>query len=236
MKALLPILVLFFLVGCTSELSEITHDQTEQREGVTYEINSLNPFTGILVNYGFDGKVSSRDNYNNGRLDGLSELYYDNGQLIFRINFKEGREDGLAEFYFENGQLQKKGSYVQGKEDGLWESFYHTGAPASRILYKDNKVVLPSKYFDANGKKIVNGVIEIYDSKYSKSSTMKGPLKDKLTIKEGRRILYESFYSNGNLSLKGGFKNGNRDGIWKIYDGEGLIMWTELWQEGQQKK
>ena len=230
----LSVLLLLVLGGCTSELNETTSDQTEYRDGVTYEINSAKTFTGILVEYDFEGKLISKDKYKNGRLDGLAELYHDNSQLNSRLNFKEGREDGLAEFYFENGQLERKGSYIKGKQDGLWELFYHTGALASKILYKNSKVVLPSIYIDVNGRKIVNGVIEIYRSQYSKSSTMKGPLQERLTILEGQRILLESFYWDGDLHLKGGFKNGNQDGIWKIYGGEGKLLKTVIWEEGQE--
>ena len=63
---------------------------------------------------------------------------------------------------------------------------------------------------------------------------MKGPLQERLTILEGQRILSEFFYWDGNLNLKGGFKNGNKDGIWKIYGGEGKLLKTVIWEEGQE--
>ena len=40
------------------------------------------------------------------------------------------------------------------------------------------------------------------------------PMTEKETIKDG---LHESFYKNGQLKFRGNFKNGKRDGLWKIF-------------------
>ena len=235
-KITITLLALLTLGGCTGELSETTWDQIEYRDGVAYEINSANPFTGILVEYNLDGNLSLREHYKDGRKDGAAELYHDNGQLSLSVNFKEGKEEGLYEHYFENGQLDTKGNYINGLEDGTWESFYHTGGLAYAIQYKNGKVILPSVYFDKNSRKIIDGVIERFDIQYSNPSAKEESLMERLIIKEGRRIQYENFYFNGSLHTEGNFKNGNKDGVWKIYDGKGKVYFTEIWEEGIKNK
>ena len=50
MKRLVTIALL--LASCSPpEVTEVTSDQIVQREGLTYQVNSVEPFTGIAVNY-----------------------------------------------------------------------------------------------------------------------------------------------------------------------------------------
>ncbi|SVE32657.1 uncharacterized protein METZ01_LOCUS485511, partial [marine metagenome] len=50
MKQLLTILCLVLLVSC-SPPPEVPSDKLVERQGITYEINSTTPFTGIEVSY-----------------------------------------------------------------------------------------------------------------------------------------------------------------------------------------
>ena len=50
---------------------EVPREQIVMRNGLAYEVNSQTPFTGIAVDY------------------------YENGQLEYKENFKDGRRDGL---------------------------------------------------------------------------------------------------------------------------------------------
>ena len=80
---------------------EVPPDRLVQRRGITYEINSQTPFTGSSVSY------------------------YENGQLEVRENYKDGKVEGLYEGYYENGQLEERGNLKDGKEEGLFASFFH---------------------------------------------------------------------------------------------------------------
>ena len=115
MKKLLTILCLVLLVSCSNEVPE---EELVERQGITYETNSTTPFTGSSVSYHENGQLKSRENYKDGKEDGLYERFYGNGQLDLRENYKNGKKDGLYESYYENGKLYSRGIYKDGKEDG----------------------------------------------------------------------------------------------------------------------
>ena len=79
MKQLLTILCLFLLVSCSNE---VPSHRLIENGGVTYEIGSNDPFTGVSIGY-------------------------KNGVLTERVNFKKGKQEGPRKIFFENGQLKE---------------------------------------------------------------------------------------------------------------------------------
>ena len=68
--------------------------------------------------------------------DGLVETFYENGQLEERENWKNGKEDGLWETFHSksdnnpfvlHGPIRTKGDYKDGKRDGRWEVSNYNG-------------------------------------------------------------------------------------------------------------
>ena len=103
MKKLLPVLFVLIITSCSKE---IPFDQLVERDGIFYEVNSQTPFSGTSVNYYRNGQLGMRENYKDGKRDGLFESYFDNGQLNYGKNYKDGQRDGLTEWYYQNGELQ----------------------------------------------------------------------------------------------------------------------------------
>ena len=58
-----------------------------ERGGLTYEINSETPFTGVSL------------------------TKYDNGQIKLKIEFKDGEINGISTEFLKNGQKQKESNY-----------------------------------------------------------------------------------------------------------------------------
>ncbi|MEZ7971935.1 MAG: hypothetical protein QMC00_01150 [Pseudomonadales bacterium] len=112
MNKILIILCLVFLVSCSP--TEFTSDQIVERKGVSYELNSTTPFTGVVVDYHENGQLQVSSNYKDGKRDGLEEMYYENGQLSAKTNFKDGVRGGLAPRYAENGELLIARCYGNG--------------------------------------------------------------------------------------------------------------------------
>ena len=65
--------------------------------------------------------------YSRTPFTGCSVDYYENGHLKSKENWKDGKRDGLWESYLENGQVETVSNWKDGKEDGLWEYFYQDG-------------------------------------------------------------------------------------------------------------
>ena len=66
----------------------------------------------------------------------------ENGQLHLRENYKDGRQEGLEEWFYDNGQLKWKVNYQNGKRDVLWETFDEEGNLTIQTEeYKDGELV-----------------------------------------------------------------------------------------------
>lgn len=77
------------LISC-SENKRINKENTNFRNEKTYEINSQEPFTGIL------------------------EYTYPNGKIEAEFYLKNGVDTGEYTLYFENGQIKQKAEIKQG--------------------------------------------------------------------------------------------------------------------------
>ncbi len=149
-----------------SRKSGLPRNQLVERQGIKYKINSTIPFTGSSVVYHDNGQLWYRENYKDGKPDGLQEGFWSNGQLWFRQNWKDGKPDGLHERFYDNlvsrlhsflipttdrGQLKVRGNYKNGEEDGLWETFHENGQLLSRGNFIDGKLNGLGEIFDENG-------------------------------------------------------------------------------------
>lgn len=193
MKKLLPILFVLIITSCSKE---IPLDQLVERNGVSYQVNQENPFTGLTLSYHPNGQLESRVKYKNGLKDGLTETFNQNGQILESINFKENIENGPFELFHENGQLQIEGIYNNGlPSDGQLERFYENGSLESRINFKDGQQDGPFEIFYKTGQIKIKGNV----------------------ISEVLFGLYESYHENGNKSEVKYFKNNKLDGPYKSY-------------------
>ena len=145
MKKLLTILCLVLLVSCSDEPPlepssepspepppEVPYEVPSHRlinnGGMTFEIGSNDPFTGVSTEYHENGQPEEKIYYKNGREVSTTEFnYYENGQIQGRGHIKDGELYGLMEIFHENGQLQLRVNFKNGKEDGLLESYYENG-------------------------------------------------------------------------------------------------------------
>jgi len=106
---LLTILCLVLLSSCSQEPPLLLI-----RDGITYDQNTNEPFTGIFEEFHDNGQLARRENYIDGVQNGLWELFYENGQLTRRENYIDGVQDGLLETFHRNGQTKIIGNYIDG--------------------------------------------------------------------------------------------------------------------------
>jgi hypothetical protein len=73
--------ILFFCILLTSCAREISYDQLVERDGITYEVLSTEPYSGsVYTEYENLGRVKN-GSYKDGKEDGPFEEYDENGQL-----------------------------------------------------------------------------------------------------------------------------------------------------------
>ena len=62
-----------------------------------------------------NGQLHVRATYENGKLNGLFQMWHQNGQLYISCNLKDGKYDGPFFGYDENGKLCKSVHYKDGQ-------------------------------------------------------------------------------------------------------------------------
>ena len=202
---LLTILCLVLLVSCSQEPPLLLI-----RDGITYDQNTNEPFTGIVEEFHENGQLEMRENFIDGVRDGLYEEFYEDGQLKGRGNFKDGKPDGHQESYHNNGQLQFRGNYIDGKRDGLFENLDENGNVSITETWE-------------NGLLIINGVeISERDGLISHQDTY-----DPVTG------IVETFHENGQLEFRGTIIDGILDGLWETFDEDGNLTETKTYRNGE---
>jgi antitoxin component YwqK of YwqJK toxin-antitoxin module len=153
---------LMIMVGCEKEVSSL-----QERNGVYYEINSEDGFTGKLVELYSDGQKMSEEYFKDGKREGIYTAWYENGQKkserTYRYkggietawyengqkknerNIRDGKEDGVFTFWYENGQKKIEGNYKDGKYDGLYTYWDENGEKKSEENYKDGELIRRQK-------------------------------------------------------------------------------------------
>ena len=180
MKNHIIISLLFLLIGCSKDL-----DTLEKRGDIYYEINSEEPFSGLIINKYESGQKHTKGYLTNGRedgywtwwyegspknhirlyldniLDNLPYLFYDSwenyGQKRKVVDYLDGTKDGLSTEWYENGQKKEEGTYKDGKEDGLWTGWYNNGQKEIEGTFKDGKPDGLSTLWYENGQKRQEG-------------------------------------------------------------------------------
>ena len=63
--------------------------------------------------------------------------YFNEKSLRYHVrHYEQGKLDGLDQLYYENGQLRTEGNYKNGKEDGEWVGYYPSGKLSARAHFK----------------------------------------------------------------------------------------------------
>ena len=234
MKNHIIVSLLFLLIGCSKDL-----DTLEKRGDIYYEINSEEPFSGLIINKYESGQKHTKGYLTNGRedgywtwwyegspknhirlyldniLDNLPYLFYDSwenyGQKRKVVDYLDGTKDGLSTEWYENGQKKSEGKFEDDKKDDLWKDYYENGQLQEEGHYKEGKLEgLWRRYFD-------NGILSI-----------KGNYKD-----DKQEGFWKSYYDNGQLYLDRIYKDGKLEGLWKSYYDNGQLKYEWNYKEGE---
>jgi hypothetical protein len=114
-------------------------------------------YNGIYTKYYKNGKnIKHRFYYNNNKIEGLSESFYENSNIKKRINYIDGKLNGLYEEYYKNGNIMKRANYINGLIDGISREYYENGKIKKETLFCSGKLNGLSRVY------YVNGDVKIY--------------------------------------------------------------------------
>ncbi len=191
---------------------------------------------------GFWKKTDSLGNkiYEGKFLDGIPtdtfRYFYQGGTLkTLSVISRQGKR-AVTVSYFPNGHKMAMGNYLNEKRDSLWQFFGDgTGKMVSEEFYVDGKIDGKSKVFYPEGgisemTTYINGLKDGLWEQYFSDGVIKLRGTYKAGEKQGRLQL---FFPSGQVRLSGLYNNGHQDGVWTSYDEKGKVVKKETYKNGE---
>lgn len=139
---------------------------------------------------------------------GQSIIYSREGKMISLTFFNsEGLKIGKHQTWFNNGSISSVGRYVKDKKEGIWKYYHFNGKLASKLYYKNCKV-LKSIIFNEDGKRIDVKQITKKEA-YFKGGSKKFLSKVKKITKAITYKMVGKIYVNFTVDIQGNIKNVN---------------------------
>ena len=184
-----------FSIFCLLILSSFTYGDLVERDGIYYQINSEEPFTGIIESYFESIHITDNDCPEEDRVDNFLDpskkisldylcREYGNSKVS---PFKTKNKNQKVKILLRSGDvLQSRTEYKDGLPDGFFESYFGNGQLREKGNYIDGKIDGPFESFHGNGQ------LDL------RSNHIDGKT-------EGLREIY---YENGQIEYRTNFKNG----------------------------
>ena len=164
----------------------------------TYKDNHL---VGEMVEYNEKGEKMAVSRYENGKKNGVSQLYFNNEALVWECPFKDDLRHGLCKEYFESGKVHKESNYELDQQVGEEKVYYENGQIASLSVLKEGKL---------------DGLVQNW--------TPEGTLIFEGEYLNGERHgKFNKFYDDGSPRLVQSYVHDQLDGVKKVYDKEGQV-------------
>jgi uncharacterized protein len=244
----------FFLVKDSIEgVAEVNYPCGSIKDKYLYKENKRH---GKGVSYFPDGKVQSEFNYKMGKLDGELKTYYENGKLLSILVYKDDKAEGPYKKYFANGKTEIVGKYVNDLREGEWSYFYFNGKPDRKGVYKEGVGVGEWLFYNNAGELIEKRTFDQKGSYHGENTsytngkihyikTFKNDVMTRVVFfdengkeigkseKDNGTFAGKTYYSTGQLSAEGNYKNGKEQGPWKSYFRYGGLEKEYVYKEGE---
>jgi antitoxin component YwqK of YwqJK toxin-antitoxin module len=151
-KPIPALLCLALWAGCASRSRSVAIDPGPERiteEGRTLERRVSLNYSGNPVEIFY----VYRDSAGNYVEHGSHRHFYQYGQLKYVEHFRDGKLDGVSEFWYENGAKQGELPMTNGKPNGTALTWYPDGRKKSEKHWVNGQLDGPSIEWDAKGKK-----------------------------------------------------------------------------------
>lgn len=165
---------------------------------------------GDWNSYYRNGSKKSEYSYSNNLIQGTTKNYFPNGVMAEVIPFEAGKLQGIYQAFFPNGQLQKSVQFVNDLEHGEYKRFYEDGQPEIIGSFTKGELNGSWENFDNLGTLISKGEYQF--------GIRVGTWKEQIREVQG-------FYRVGQ------YKEGSKDGIWKVVDEKDFVFQEEQFAE-----
>ncbi|HOB27511.1 MAG TPA: toxin-antitoxin system YwqK family antitoxin [Bacteroidales bacterium] len=181
-----------------------------------------------------EGKLFYKGHFNHGNPIGEFTYFYPDNIIKTKLSFSDNGKKAYAIHYYKNGKKYAEGMYYDKKKEGKWiyyDGFDHIIAIEN---YKNGELNGISYDFFPNGDtlQIANYVNGKKNGEYRLFYPTKSPRIIANYKNDTIQGLTKYFYSNGQVYEIGKYRDGLRDSLWIMYDENGVVILTELYNYG----
>lgn len=217
-----------------------------------YQLDSLWTF------YSEDGAKTVEISYKQDKKNGPKRTYKD-AKVVRLDNFIEDKIENFSITYFSSGKIKKEIPFVEDNKNGLGYEFNENGTVITLLTYK-NDVLTKKRSInrnDENGQKqgswmdfhanrstkvegpyindLKNGYWKYYTSKGNLIKVEKwimGVLQENAQEVAKIDIRTELSPTTGNVVFKGAYRNDIEEGVHRIYDEDGNVISSKIFENG----
>ena len=131
----------------------VDFDSLEEREGLAYQPNESEPYSGWAKSMYDSGQVKGLGQFKDGKEDGLKTIWHENGQKQVEGTYKDDKQDGLSTGWHENGQKGFEIILKDGKYEGLFTRWHGNDQKWFEVTHKDGEEV-SAKYWNSKGEEV----------------------------------------------------------------------------------
>ncbi len=207
---------------------------------------------GLCVKYSEKtGRLISRIEFLNDQFDGLSETYYTTPgaeTLKERAWYSGGRIEGEYSRFYANGKPEESGCIRDGKHAGPRRQYFETGRIKRVWTYENGELHGPIEEYNeagdlvrlvamANGKQ--HGLEVTYGPSgkiTSQNCYVNGTSTDDLSqcrAPSAEEEIISMYFETGELRSETTYKNGLRNGVYKVYYRDGKIAEEGAYSDGK---
>ena len=173
--------------------------------------------TGKWIKYYNNSDTSYVKNYLNDKYDGIVKSFVKGNKLIRKTNYKKSLKDGLSISYWPSDKTIKSKSVFVNDTLNEFTSYYRkntkfSGIPKYEIIDNDTLFIKETRIYEQPSKNY-HLIYYHYDGTYDKKRLLNNQADGSA----------KSFFSNGKLKSEGIYKNGNKSGIWRYYNEQGIL-------------
>jgi len=189
---------------------------------------------GTWQYYHVGGGLGANADYKGGLLDGQWEEFNDQGAVTFRSQYKNGKRAGEYTAYYPDGTIQTHGNFAVvlgvSLHVGDWDTFNEAGELIERSAYDGNGDYKGKLTREAPLEEVPEGVV--IDPEKPNGIWLTYPVGSDVYTQRMRVIngegagLFEQYYSDGTLGVKGQVTGGAREGAWSYYYADGKLKET----------
>ena len=96
---------------------------------------------GVLKQYGYNGKMTSKVTMQNGVKNGLETWYDPNNRAIRQVPFENGRKHGIMKELYPNGQTMAAIPFQNGMRQGTARLYNKDGSVFRTVEFRNGKML-----------------------------------------------------------------------------------------------